>query len=189
MRKAPLLLLLAIAPVACTHDDVEAISGTAPAGPCSIGAAAETSITGLATYSELPARVPGAPRNAPGTRGLTLTCLTPGPGGTLLTLMLPGLSAGKTASPGTYQLQRPGDHSFDERSAWGEALLTVSAPARYLAVGGTIQLQGEINGILVGSYQIALLRGPDVDPRYPEQQVLWGAFRAPHAHDSATTRQ
>jgi len=188
MRKATLFLLLAIAPVACSHDDVAAISRSAPAGPCSIGAAAEASITGLATYSELPARVPNAPRNAPGTRGLTLTCLTPGAGGTLLTLMLPALSAGKTASPGTYHLQRPGDHSFDERSAWGEALLTVSAPARYLAVGGTIQLQGEIDGILVGSYQVALLRGPDVDPRYPEQQVLWGAFRAPLALDSAATR-
>src|SRR5438128_246327 len=116
MRTPNLLLLLAIAAVACTHDDdVDAISVTAPAGPCSIGAAAETSITGLATYSELPARVPSAPKNAPGTRGLTLTCLTPGAGGTLLTLMLPGLSAGKAAAPGTYQLQRPGDHSFDER--------------------------------------------------------------------------
>jgi hypothetical protein len=184
-----LLLLLTVAVVACSHDDVGGISRTAPAGPCSIGAAAETSITGLTTYSELPARVPNALTNAPGTRGLTLTCLTPGAGGTLLTLMLPGLGAGKTASPGTYHLQRPGDNSFDARTAWGEALLTVSAPARYLAVGGTIQLQGELDGMLIGSYQIALVRAPDVDSRYPEQQVLWGAFRAPLAHDSAAARQ
>jgi hypothetical protein len=188
MRKATLLLVLA-AVAACTHDDVGAISQTAPAGPCSIGAAARESITGLATYSVLRARVPNVSQTAPGTRGLTLTCLTPGTGGTLLTLMLPGLSAGKPASPGTYHLERPGDRPFDERSAWGEALLTVSAPARYLAVGGTIQLQGELDGILIGSYQVALLRGPDVAPRYPEQQVLWGAFRAPLAHDSAATRR
>lgn len=120
---------------------------------------------------------------------MTLTCLTPGPGGTLLTLMLPGLGNGKPTPPGAYHVERPDEARFDGRVAWAEAQLTVTAPARYLAVGGTVRIDGERDDVLEGSYQLALLRAPDTDFRYPEHQVLWGAFRAPRSADSTTTRR
>jgi hypothetical protein len=181
MRK---YLLLVAALTACgPRDQIAAISHDAPAGPCSIGAAAESSVTGLATFSELHAKVPGAGPNVDGTRGIIVTCLTPGPGGTAVTLMFPMLAAGRPAPAGTYHLRRPGEGAVDANLAWAEAQLTMSAPARYVATGGTIRLEAEQDGVLEGSYQLALDRSPETDSRYPAQQVLWGAFRAPRATD------
>jgi len=181
MRNTFLLALTAVA-CACGSDDDEArITRDAPAGPCSVGATAQPSITGLSTYAQLFARVPSAGPSAAGTRGLTLTCLTPGAGGTLVTLMLPMLRVGSTAPAGAYHVQRPGEGILDERTAWAEAQLTVSAPARYVASGGSVHIVAERDGVLEGSYQLALLRAPETDPRYPEQHVLWGAFRTPLA--------
>jgi hypothetical protein len=89
------------------------------------------------------------------------------------------LSAGAPAGAGAYRVERPGDGKADARLAWAEAQLTVSAPARYVATGGTVHIASENDGILEGSYQLALDRSPETDTRYPDQHVLWGAFRAP----------
>jgi hypothetical protein len=99
----------------------------------------------------------------------------------LVTLMLPMLRVGSVAPAGAYHVQRPGEGILDERTAWAEAQLTVSVPARYVASGGSVHIVAERDGVLEGSYQIALLRAPETDARYPEQHVLWGAFRAPLA--------
>lgn len=185
MRSYLLMLLTAV--TACTPSGVvAAIEKDAPAGPCSIGAAGEQSETGLTNYSDVRASVPGAGFTAPGTRGVAVTCLTAGPGGTAVTLILPMLRAGGPAPAGTYRVQRPGEGKPDARLAWAEATLTVSAPARYVASGGAVHIVSEHDGILQGSYQLALDRSPETDPRYPDRQVLWGAFRAPLiATDSA----
>jgi hypothetical protein len=176
----PYLLLLVPLAAACTSSDgVATIQKDAPAGPCSIAAAGERSETGLATYSDVRATVPGSGPKAPGTRGLLLTCLTSGTGGTVVTLMLPMLSAGAPAAPGEYRVARPGVGKPDSRLAWAEAQLTVSSPARYVASGGAVNIVSEDDGVLEGSYQLALDRSPETDVRYPERQVLWGAFRAP----------
>ncbi|HEU4558353.1 MAG TPA: hypothetical protein VFS20_10905 [Longimicrobium sp.] len=180
MRATLPLALTVLATTACTsRDDVASISAEAPAGPCSVAAAANRSMTGVAIYSELHARVPGQDSDAPGTRAVTITCLTPGVGGTLVTLMLPGLRAGIPARTGKYHVKRPGDTNRVELTAWAEAELTVSSPARYLAVGGAVHVSSDRDDVIEGSYELALRRAPGTDPRYPEEQVLWGAFRAP----------
>jgi hypothetical protein len=184
-------LLLLLAASACTppRDEVAAIERDAPAGPCSVGAAGERSVTGVAAYSEIRSSVPGGGATAPGTRGVTLTCMTPGAGGTAVTLMLPLLNASSPAAAGRYRVERPGGANADARLAWAEVQLTVSAPARYVASGGEVHIVTEHDGILEGSYQLALDRSPEADPRYPERQVLWGAFRAPSIPTNPTARE
>lgn len=98
--------------------------------------------------------------------------------------MLPGLSGDKPAAEGKYPVERPGDGNPATHAGWAEADLTVSAPARYLAVGGSIHVASELEGVIEGSFELALRRAPGVDPRYPEEQVLWGAFRAPLSRPS-----
>ena len=179
----PCIPLLALGLSSCgAADDPAQITARDPVGVCSIGKAAGTSVLGLATYDESLARVPTGPES-PGSRAVTVTCLTPGQQGTLLLLTLPHLRDGHPADTGRYTV-RPCEPErceagADPRTAWAEAELPAAVPGRYVGAGGTLHVRVEEAGVIEGSYQIAFDRAKEVDARYPAEQVLWGSFRAP----------
>ncbi len=189
---APLGLLAVLSAAACTDPrDPALITGEDPAGACSIGSAAAVSSLGLTAYEESAARVPAGP-GAPGTRAVTVTCLIPGPQGRSLLLMLPGLRQGQPADTGRYTVRYCGpdrcEGSADPRTAWVEARVPNAAPGLYQGAGGYVHVARESEGVIEGSYQVALKRAPSTPSSFPSEQVYWGSFRAPRHGERARGR-
>ena len=194
LNRTPILLgVLAALPAAACSDprDPAQITGEDPAGACSIGSPTAPSALGLAAYDGSAARVP-AGRGASGTRAVTVTCLIPGPQGRLLLLMLPGLREGQPADTGRYAVRYCGpdrcEGSADPRTAWVEARVPNAAPGLYLGAGGYVHVASESQGVIEGSYQIALARAASTQPHFPAEQVYWGSFRAPQRQEGAPRR-
>lgn len=192
-RTPPALgLLAALSTTACTDPrDPALITGEDLAGACSIGAAAGVSSLGLAAYEESAARVPAGP-GASGTRAVAVTCLIPGPQGRLFLLMLPGLRQGQPADTGRYTVRPCGpdrcEGSADPRTAWVEARVPNAAPGLYQGAGGYVHIARESEGVIEGSYQVALARVPSTHPGFPAEQVYWGSFRAPRHQERGEGR-
>jgi hypothetical protein len=110
-----------------------------------------------------------------------LTCLTAGPAGTAVTLVLPNL-ADTLPRPGRYRIQAPGvvpDPASLARLAWAEALVPAADGIAYKGMGGELVLEAEPGGGLVGSYLVAFERPPEAPARGPQRLVIGGAFAAP----------
>jgi hypothetical protein len=155
--------------------DPQVITSSDPVGACSAGEAFHETSTGLTNY------VPGTSDSLP----FLLTCMTPGPLGTMVTFVLPRVTTG-VPTPGTYQVSRPVQGVTAAREAWAEVHLTVGTPAHYLGAGGRIHISASADGIVAGSYELALDRAPETDPRYPHQTAIRGAFRAPRLQDDGS---
>jgi hypothetical protein len=109
-----------------------------------------------------------------------LTCMTPGPSGTAITLVLPNLSD-TVVRPGRYRVQAPsvvpGRDSL-ARLAWAEAMIPAEDGITR-GMGGELVLKAEPTGGLLGSYLVAFERAPEAPAQGPARLVIGGAFAAP----------
>lgn len=95
-----------------------------------------------------------------------LTCMTAGPAGTAVTLVLPGL-ADTLPRPGRYRIQAPGVVPHPDSLAHlarAEALVPAADGITYRGMGGELVLEAEPGGGRVGSYMVAFERAPEVPP-------------------------
>jgi hypothetical protein len=157
--------------------DPALITADDPVGVCSVGEAFQQTVTGLASFS-------AATDNLP----FVLTCLTPGATGTLVTILVPGLR-GELAPAGIYRVQRA-TAGVPSGTAWVEVHLMAGspAPAHYSAGAGTLHITSAEDGVVTGSYELALDRAPETDPRYPGRTAVRGAFRAPAYREGEVPR-
>jgi hypothetical protein len=98
-----------------------------------------------------------------------LTCMTAGPAGTAVTLVLPNL-ADTLPRPGRYRIQAPGvvpDPDSLAHLAWAEALVPAADGITYRGMGGELVLEAEPGGGLLGSYLVAFERAPEAPARGP----------------------
>jgi len=125
-------------------------------------------------------RTPTVESGPTGSYAAMLTCMTAGPAGTALTLVLPNLSD-STPPPGRYRIQPPGIAPAGEslsRLAWAEAVVPARDGLTYRGMGGELVLQAAPDGVLVGSYLVAYER-TEAPGRGPARLVIGGAFAAP----------
>ncbi|HWK90229.1 MAG TPA: hypothetical protein VNP72_09545 [Longimicrobium sp.] len=116
-----------------------------------------------------------------GAHAAMLTCMTPGPMGTAITLVLPNL-ADSLPRPGRFRVRAPGVALAADSLgglAWAEALIPAEGGITYRGVGGEVVLEPNADGRLVGSYLVAFERAPEGPGRGPARLVLGGAFAAP----------
>lgn len=126
-------------------------------------------------------RTPTAGNGAVGRYAAMLTCQTPGPGGTAVTLVLPNL-ADSLPRPGRYRIQAPGVVPGSDslaHLAWAEALVPAQDGITYRGMGGEMVLQEATAGGLLGSYLVAFERAAEAPARGPARLVIGGAFAAP----------
>lgn len=110
-----------------------------------------------------------------------LTCMTPGPSGTAITLLLPNLPD-SLPRPGRYRIQAPGVVPARDslaRLGWAEAQVPARDGLTYRGMGGELVIEKEDSGGLVGSYLVAFERAPEAPERGPAKLVLGGGFAAP----------
>ena len=111
---------------------------------------------------------------------IMLSCVSPGPAGAAVTMILPNLSD-SVAAPGRYRVQGPGVVPAGDdlaELAWAEALIPTRNGITYRGMGGELVLEKAPTGGLVGSYLVAFERAPEVEHRGPAQLVIGGAFAA-----------
>ena len=116
-----------------------------------------------------------------GSYAVMLSCLSPGPGGVAVTLIIPNL-ADSTARAGRYRVQPPGlvpQGAAPASLAWAQAEIPAQAGVTYRGMAGEIVLEQNGAGALVGSYLVALERAPEAPQAGPGRLVLGGAFAAP----------
>lgn len=126
-------------------------------------------------------RTPTAANGAVGRYAAMLTCISPGPAGTAVTLVLPNLSD-TLPRPGRYRVQAPGVVPAADsvaQLAWAEALIPARDGITYRGMGGELVLREEPGGGLLGSYLVAFERAPEAPARGPARLVIGGAFAAP----------
>ena len=126
-------------------------------------------------------RTPTAADVAVGRFAAMLTCMTPGPAGTAITLGLPNLSD-SLPRPGRYRIQAPG--VFPARDSitllgWAEAQIPATDGLTYRGMGGELVFARQEGGGLVGSYLVAFERAPEASDRGPAKLVIGGGFAAP----------
>jgi hypothetical protein len=117
-----------------------------------------------------------------GRYAIVLTCLTQGPAGSSVTLVLPNLTEQRPA-PGRYRIQAPGvvpARTELARLAWAEAALPAENGVAYRGMGGELVLDpaGDADA-LVGSYLVAFERAAEAPGIGPARLVIGGAFAAP----------
>lgn len=183
MRLNRLLLLpAAIALTACERPDGAedgAHLAAAGLGRCTMEEPALPTNDGQAVYYLDYTRTEASRRI--GQYAAMLTCVTRGPSGSSITVILPNLSDSIPAA-GRYRVQTPGVVPADsglELLAWAEAQIPASAGTLYRGAAGEVIIQADPTGALVGSYLVALERAPESDQRGPRRLVLGGAFAAP----------
>lgn len=126
-------------------------------------------------------RTPTASDGEVGRYAVMLTCMTPGPGGTAITLMLPNL-ADSLVQPGRFRIHGPGVvPGADQlaRLSWAEAQVPADDGVTYRGMAGELVIERDPAGGLVGSYLVALERAPEGPARGPERMVVGGGFAAP----------
>jgi hypothetical protein len=126
-------------------------------------------------------RTPTAADVAVGRFAAMLTCMTPGPAGSAITLVLPNLPDSLPA-PGRYRIQAPGvvpARDSITHLAWAEAQVPASDGLTYRGMGGELVIERENTGALVGSYLVAFERAPEAPDRGPAKLVIGGGFAAP----------
>ena len=126
-------------------------------------------------------RTPTVQGDAVGRYAAMLTCMSPGPAGTAVTLVLPNL-ADTLPRPGRYRVQAPGVVPAADsvaQLAWAEALIPARDGITYRGMGGELVLREEPGGGLLGSYLVAFERAPEAPARGPARLVIGGAFAAP----------
>jgi hypothetical protein len=180
MRPHPFTAALALALAAC-HDDpdlgqrrAEAAAGL---GRCSVEEPGGTPRQGQSVFYVDRTATRGS---MVGRYAVMLTCITPGTGGTAVTLVLPNL-ADSLPAPARYRVLAPGavlPAKALERIGWAEASIPAQDGTTYRGMGGEIVVERQQDGGIVGSYLVALERAADV-PAAPERMVLGGAFAAP----------
>jgi hypothetical protein len=124
---------------------------------------------------------PTAANGALGRYAAMLTCRTPGPGGSAVTLVLPNLTD-SLPRPGRYRIQAPGvvpDPNSLAHLAWAEALVPARDGITYRGTGGELVLQEAPAGGLLGSYLVGFERAAEAPARGPARLVIGGAFAAP----------
>ena len=126
-------------------------------------------------------RTPTAANGAVGRYAAMLTCMSAGPAGTAITLVIPNLSD-TLPRPGRYRVQAPGVVPAADsvaQLAWAEALIPARDGITYRGMGGELVLREEPGGGLLGSYLVAFERAPEAPARGPARLVIGGAFAAP----------
>ncbi|HEU4455464.1 MAG TPA: hypothetical protein VFR81_20545 [Longimicrobium sp.] len=126
-------------------------------------------------------RTPTADSGTVGRYAAMLTCMSPGPAGTAVTLVLPNLSD-TLPRPGRYRVQAPGVVPAADSLvslAWAEAIIPARDGITYRGMGGELVLREEPGGGLLGSYLVAFERAPEAPARGPARLVIGGAFAAP----------
>lgn len=124
---------------------------------------------------------PVAPGSRFGRYAAMLTCMTTGPAGTAVTVMLPNL-LDTLPHPGRYRVQPVGVVPATDSAAmlaWAELQVPAQAGITYRGMGGEVVVEADDGGGLVGSYLIAFERAPEAEQRGPARLVLGGAFAAP----------
>ncbi|HET6232197.1 MAG TPA: hypothetical protein VFE05_19135 [Longimicrobiaceae bacterium] len=115
-----------------------------------------------------------------GRYAVMLTCMTPGAGGTAVTLVLPNLADSLPAAA-RYRVLAPGvvlPPKALGRIGWAEASIPAEDGTTYRGMGGEIVVERRQDGGIVGSYLVALERAGGA-PAAPARLVLGGAFAAP----------
>jgi hypothetical protein len=116
-----------------------------------------------------------------GSYAVMLSCLSPGPGGAAVTLIIPNL-ADSTARTGRYRVQPPGlvpPGAAAGSLAWAQAEIPARAGVTYRGMAGEVVVEKSDTGGLVGSYLLALERAPEAPQVGPGHLVLGGAFASP----------
>lgn len=115
-----------------------------------------------------------------GRHAAMLTCVTPGPGGAALTLVLPNLPD-SLPRPGRYRVQAPGvipEAASSVQLAWAETLIPTRNGIAYRGMGGEVVIETMAGREMVGSYLVAFERAAEGSARGPARLVLGGAFEA-----------
>lgn len=182
MRLATIAVLL-VAATACGPRDPDArarqVDAAAGLGRCTQEEPGTAPVEGQAVFYM--DRTPTAAGVAVGRFAAMLTCMTPGPSGTAITLVLPNLPD-SLPRPGRYRIQAPGVVPARDqvtRLAWAEALVPAAEGLTYRGMGGELVIEKEESGALVGSYLVAFERAPEAPDRGPARLVLGGGFAAP----------
>lgn len=182
MRIATTAVLL-IAATACGPRDPDARARAADAaaglGRCTQEEPGTAPVEGQAVFYM--DRTPTAGDVPVGRFAAMLTCMTPGPAGTAITLVLPNLPD-SLPRPGRYGIQAPGVVPARDqvtRLGWAEALVPAAEGLTYRGMGGEMVIEKEESGALVGSYLVAFERAPEAPDRGPARLVLGGGFAAP----------
>jgi len=115
-----------------------------------------------------------------GSYAVMLSCVSPGPGGVAVTLIMPNL-ADSAARPGRYRVQPPGlvPQGAAASLAWAQAEIPARGGVTYRGMAGEVVLEKGDAGALVGSYLLALERAPEAPQVGPGRLVLGGAFASP----------
>jgi hypothetical protein len=180
MRTHAFAAALGVALAAC-HDDpdlgqrrAEAAAGL---GRCSIEEPGSTPRQGQSVFYVDRTPTTGG---SLGRYAVMLTCMTPGPGGIAVTLVLPNLTDSLPA-PARYRVLAPGavlPPRVLGRLGWAQAAIPAEEGTAYQGVGGEIVVERREDGGIVGSYLVALERAGEA-PAAPGRLVLGGAFAAP----------
>lgn len=188
MRKTTLAALV-LAAAACGRADNGQGGGATEAaarlGGCTQEEPGTIAVAGRAVHGL--DRTQTAGDAAEGRFAVTITCMTPGAGGSAVALILPNLQDSLPPA-GRYRIHAPGvlpPRDGLARLAWAQALVPTSNGLAYRAMGGELVIEKVERGVIVGSYLLALERAPEAEPRGPDRLVLGGAFEAPRGR---TTR-
>jgi len=183
MRTTSATLLLCAVTLSCRRTDPETRARQAEAaaglGRCTQEEPGSPTSHGHAVYTVDQTLTAGDA--AEGGFAAILTCMTPGPSGSAVTLLLPNLADSIPVS-GRYRILEPGavgDRAELARAGWAEARIPALGGLTYRAMGGELVIERVESGALVGSYLVALARAPDALERGPARLVLGGAFAAP----------
>lgn len=117
-----------------------------------------------------------------GRYAVVLTCVTQGPAGVSVTLVLPNLTEPRPA-PGRYRVYAPGIVPGPRelpRLAWAEAAVPADNGVPYRGMGGELVLEPtNERDALVGSYLVAFERAAEAPDAGPARLVVGGGFAAP----------
>lgn len=182
MRHAALFAAALLLATACRRADPDLrdrrVEADAGLGRCTQEEPATAARNGHAVFYV--DRTPTAGNAVLGRYAAMLTCMSPGPAGTAVTLVIPNL-ADSLPAPGRYRVQAPGVVPGDSlaRLAWAEALIPARDGITYRGMGGEVVLESQPGGGLVGSYLVAFERAAEAPGRGPARLVIGGAFAAP----------
>lgn len=183
MRTAAIAALVALAGASCRRADPDLDARRAEAwaglGRCTQEEPGTPARDGQSVFYL--DRTPTTGDSVTGRFAAMLTCMTPGPSGTAITLVLPNLSD-TVVRPGRYRVQAPGvvpGRDSLARLAWAEALIPADDGTTYRGMGGELVVKAEPSGGLLGSYLVALERAPEAPALGPARLVIGGAFAAP----------
>ena len=181
MRKTTLAALV-VAAAACGGADTDKAGAAEPvarAGGCTQEEPGTIAVAGSAVHGL--DRTQTAEDAAEGRFAVTITCMTPGAGGSAVALILPNLRDSLPPA-GRYHIHAPGvvpPRDGLARLAWAQALVPASNGLTYRGMGGELVIEKVERGVIVGSYLVALERAPEAEQRGPDRLVLGGGFEAP----------